>query len=436
MRPNAPQRADLPGGYAALDTAQVGRWLLETLGHFADHPVEAIIPVAHGAAIAGIRDGTAAFIPPDYEWDLPVAALAAYRGQRDPFPITGSPALPGGLNLGAQLHHLESAGLLAGTTLMPYPQYWAWLLSGEPVSEVSSLGCHTDLWSPEAGEFSPLARARGWDRQFAPIARAGEIIGTLRADLARATGLSPATRIHAGLHDSNAALLAVRGHPALAGHDATALSTGTWFIAMRSPLARVDAGLLPEDRDCLVNVDVAGQPLPSARFMGGREIELALRPGDGRVNLAADQPALLGAVPAVLASGAMLCPTLAPGTGPFPASRARWIGEPADPDAHRAAICLYAALVADASLDLIGSGGRLLIEGRFAGAEVFTRALAALRPHTQVLTAKAHNDVSYGALRLICPELPFDGELTRVKPLEGDLDDYRRTWRSCMEAPA
>ena len=78
----------------------------------------------------------------------------------------------------------------------------------------------------------------------------------------------------------------------------------------------------------------------------------------------------------------------------------------------------------------------MLIEGRFAGAEVFTRALAALRPHTQVLTAKAHNDVSYGALRLICPELPFDGELTRVKPLEGDLDDYRRTWRSCMEAPA
>ena len=59
-------------------------------------------------------------------------------------------------------------------------------------------------------------------------------------------------------------------------HDATVLSTGTWFVAMRSlvPGAGFDEGRLPEFRDCLINVDVRGRAVPSARFMGGREAEI------------------------------------------------------------------------------------------------------------------------------------------------------------------
>ena len=41
---------------------------------------------------------------------------------------------------------------------------------------------------------------------------------------------------------------------------------------------------------------------------------------------------------------------------------------------------LYAALVADVSLDLIGSRDTLLVDGRFAHAPVFVQALATLRP--------------------------------------------------------
>jgi sugar (pentulose or hexulose) kinase len=412
--------------YIPLDTAATADWLLESLGEFAGHPVEAIVPVAHGAAVAAVRNGALAFAPPDYEWELPRDCLAEYRAWRDPFEITGSPVLPAGLNLGAQLHYLEASFPkdFAEATLMPYAQYWAWLLSGSASSEVTSLGCHTDLWAPGAGDFSPLAKRRGWSARFAPLAGAGDVIGTLRPKLAERTGLSLDVRIHAGLHDSNAALVAARGYPELASGDVTVLSTGTWFVAIRSPTEPVNLTALPEERDCLVNVDVEGRPVPSARFMGGRELEL--------LGERIDAPGTPG-LAEVLESGAMVLPTHVPGCGPFPAGHGRWIECPADPAQQRAAVALYAALVADVSLDLIEARKQLLIEGRFAASEIFTRALATLRPDTQVFAASNEAGVSFGALRLIEPGLRPSGTLAAVEPLDIDLDCYRTRWLSHME---
>ena len=66
-------------------------------------------PGGHGAAFAAIKGGKLAFAPLDYEQEIPVQTLCDYRAQRDDFAQTGSPALPRGLNIGAQLHWLESA---------------------------------------------------------------------------------------------------------------------------------------------------------------------------------------------------------------------------------------------------------------------------------------------------------------------------------------
>jgi hypothetical protein len=115
--------------------------------------VEEIIPVAHGAAVAGIRNGVLAFAPPDYEWPIPDEVLAAYRAGRDAFAVTGSPAFPGGLNIGSQLHYLETLdpALFREAMLLPYAQYWAWRLSGVAVSEVTSLGS-----IPTCGHLLPM----------------------------------------------------------------------------------------------------------------------------------------------------------------------------------------------------------------------------------------------------------------------------------------
>jgi hypothetical protein len=170
--------------------------------------------------------------------------------------------------------------------------------------------------------------------------------------------------------------------------------------------------------------------------MGGREIELLIGGEAQQVDIAEDQAALLAAAPDVVRAGAMILPTLAPGCGPFPDGATAWVNRPAhcpaSSIASRAAACLYAALVADQSLALIGTRERLLIEGRFADAELFARALAALRPDLTVLVAGAQADLAFGALRLVDPDLVPAGTLRRVAPLDTDLTDYRAAWQAVI----
>ncbi len=431
-RPN--ERVDT-GVYGALDTGGIETFVAESLQGFANLvDVDAIIPVGHGAAAAIVDDSGLVLPPLDYEHPIPATIRHAYDEQRDSFAFTGSPALPDGLNLGAQLFFLESLqpGLLSGKRrIVPWAQYWSWVLSGVAASEVTSLGCHTDLWWPLARAPSQLATTRGWSDHLAPLQEAGAVLGTLRSEWAQRTGLSPKVRVYCGLHDSNAALVAARASMETAEQEVTILSTGTWFVAMRvpGPGEQVTCASLDEKRDCLVNVDVRSNPVPSARFMGGREIELLTGLDTRRIDVVPDQPALLASVPGVLASKAMVLPTLAPGCGPFPLGRGRWISMPSDETHRRAAVALYAALVADAALDLIGARERILVEGRFSESQVFVRALAALRPDARVFVCHPRSDVAFGALTLTEPGRQSPSGLVRIEPLAEDLTEYRARWR-------
>lgn len=427
------------GDHFVLDVAGIENWIAGILSDFATKGrIDAIIPVSHGAAAVIIRDGKLAYPPLDYEDSIPAPLRAEYDRARDPFALTGSPALPDGLNLGAQLYFLQSRhpDLLNGDSqILPWAQFWSWRLSGVARSEVTSLGCHTDLWCPNAGQPSPMAQRFGWADRFAPLARAGEVIGTLTPEWVLRTGLPAETRIYCGIHDSNAALVAARGFPEIAQNDSTVLSTGTWFVAMRTPApgAEIDFSRLDERRDCLINIDAEGCVVPSARFMGGREIEKLSGVDARRVDIKPDQPLLLAAVAEVVAKGSRVLPTFAPGFGPFPDGPGRMVDVPDAPHSRRAAVCLYVALMANVSLDLVGARGAILIEGRFAEAEVFVRALAALRPQDRVYVSNAHADVSYGALRLIGPELRPASMLVPVEPLQLDLTAYHRQWRQDVE---
>jgi sugar (pentulose or hexulose) kinase len=423
------------GRYWALDARGIEAWAALTLAEFATlAPIGTIIPVGHGAAAALVRRGKLACPPFDYESTIPPDVRIRYAEARDDFALTGSPALPNGLNLGAQLFWLEEmmpALVHEEVKILTWAQYWAWVLSGVVASEVTSLGCHTDLWRPATQEFSALAVRRGWAARFSRLHQASDILGTLLPEWTKRTGLAQDTQVLCGLHDSNAALLAARGSKVIANHEATVVSTGTWFVAMRSPLPGENSipFSIPEHRDCLINVDVSGKPIPSARFMGGRELEMLTASDGARLDQTEDQRRILGSVTKVIATDAMALPTLTPGFGPYPHARHRWRREPQDPDAHRAAAGLYAALVMQTSLSLIEAEGTILIEGRFAEADVFVRALAALLPKAAVYVSHAHNGVPYGALRLKNPNLPAPSQLRRVEPLPVDLTGYAADWK-------
>jgi sugar (pentulose or hexulose) kinase len=435
-RPNPRLEAD---GCGVLDSAGIERWLVSVLAKFAAcGPVDAIVPVAHGAGAALLHRNRLQSGPLDYEWSEVAADRPSYDRQRDPFEFTGSPALPAGLNLGVQLHWLESLGTanFRSSTIVPWAQYWAWVLSGVPACEVSSLGCHTDLWRPFDDAPSHLAAARGCAEQFAPRMPAHTVLGTLRKEWVDLTGLPPNVQVLCGLHDSNAALLAARGRSEIEGRDATVLSTGTWFVAMRSSITTRSASertagftapgttaRLAEGRDCLVNVDVNGAPVPSARFMGGRELELL----NAKSNA---EPAIASAV-RVIIDGDMILPTTVPGVGPFPNARHRNLAFKNSADMPALAQ-IYAALVTDVSLDLIGSCDCLIIEGRFAQAPVFTRVLASLRRDTRIWVSNIDDGVAQGALSLLNRSAP-KGALERIAPLEMDTDAYRARWREAAD---
>ncbi len=431
VRSNEPQQS--PSGYRTLDVAGVDAWLVESIRAFASlGPVARIVPVGHGAAAALVRNGQLFLDPMDYEEEIPDADRAEYDAQRDAFSETGSPALPLGLNLGAQLHRLEAltSEIPGDVQILPWPQYWAWRFCGVASSEVSSLGCHTDLWNPTQQSWSKLAARRGWAERLATVRQAGDVLGPITTGFSEETGLNSDCEVFCGLHDSNAALLAARGHPEIADGDATVLSTGTWFIAMRSltPGTDVDVTQLEEARDCLVNVDVHGRPTPSARFMGGREAELIAGINSFALTDGIKPEEFLRRLPGLVAECRPASPSFVHGVGPFPDRKGAWPERPQDPVDQRVLTHVYLALMTDASLDLIGSRERLLIEGRFAEDVVFVRTLASLRPEQRIYTSNAEHDVAFGALRLVDPELCLSTALTPVVPLDIDIEVCAARW--------
>lgn len=411
-------------GRPALDASGIEAWMragLKDLAGLAE--IVAIVPVAHGATAALIAgDGLAAPVL-DYEAEPPADVAAAYAAERDPFEVTLSPPLPQGLNLGLQLFWQDALYpklWSAKAQALLWPQYWAWRLCGERAAEATSLGCHTDLWRPYDGAWSDLAKRHGWGGRFGPLRPARAVLGAVRPELARAIGLGTDCKVLCGLHDNNASLNAVRGFAEVAGRAFALISTGTWFVTFQSGAdgrTRLDPA-----RDTLANVDVEGRPVPSARFMGGREYAVLLGDDMGATASLADAAA-------VVTAGVRTRPAFAPG-GPFPGEPGAILGAPQTPAQRAALASLHLALMSDIELDLVAADGPIVIEGRFADDPVFPAALAALRPDRTVYAVEGGGDaVALGAARLVWPDLAPAAPLRRVEPAPFDLTAYASAWR-------
>jgi sugar (pentulose or hexulose) kinase len=350
----------------------------------------------------------------DYEHRGPEALRPAYEALRPPFSATGSPALPMGLNLGAQLHWMlaQDAGLAARVAhVVTWPQFWGHRLTGEVACDLCSLGCHTDLWEPEAGRWSDLPARLGLAGRMAPPGRPGEVLGMLAPEVQAATGIGPVP-VLVGIHDSNASLL-----PHLAAREPpfAVVSTGTWVIAMAVGGAPVT---LDPARDTLVNVSAFGAPVPSARFMGGREHEMLLGPSPPEASEAE--------AAAVLARGVMLLPSVIPDSGPFQGRTARWTAEPQGADRSVAA-GYYLGLMAAECLAQIGATGPSVVEGPLAANRWF-RAMLATATGRAVEASEARTGTAVGAALLFAPaQARTRGAVTLPEPA---LQGYARAWRA------
>lgn len=198
--------------------------------------------------------------------------------------------------------------------------------------------------------------------------------------------MPPDISILCGIHDSNASLL-----PHLLAREApfAVVSTGTWVVAMavRGRPVPLDAA-----RDVLVNVNALGDPVPSARFMGGREYELICK---GRTF----EPTMEDRA-TVLRDAVMLLPSVEPSSGPFPGAVAQWTAEPATDGAIGVALSWYLALMTATCLDLVGADGDIIVEGTFAANPDYVAMLGSATGRPVVATQGNASGTSAGAARL------------------------------------
>jgi L-fuculokinase len=422
--PNVPLAPHSAWPYLRLDTEGAWSFLIDALRELgARFYIEAISTTTHGCAGVLMESDGPALPPLDYEFDGFAAVDANYDAARPPFDEARSPLLSRGLNLGRHIFYYERcypAQFKQATAFLTYAQYFGWRLGGTMASEVTSLGAHTDLWRPNEGDLSSLVDALGWRRLFPPMRKAWDTLGTIKREIAHATGLSADVRIICGAHDSNAALVP---HLLSRREPFTVVSTGTWVIIM----AVGGKGRLDPAADMLANVDVRGEPVPTARFMGGREFAILA----GETPADADETD----VAAMVASGVLALPAFTDQGGPFGARKGRIEGgTPATAQARTALATLYAALVTAHVLERLEAPGELIVEGGFTRSPAFAAVLARLMPDRRVLVAPAAAGAAAGAALLAhWGELHPAPQLEPARPwvLPG-LQAYRERWERAL----
>jgi sugar (pentulose or hexulose) kinase len=174
------------------------------------------------------------------------------------------------------------------------------------------------------------------------------------------------------------------------------VSTGTWVIAMAvgSPGKALDPA-----RDTLVNVSADGNPVPSARFMGGREYEIVTE--GQRAAWTGDD------VDAVFQNGIFLLPSVQEGSGPFPHRKAAWLGGELTPAQRHVAVSFYLALMTAVCLDLIDATGETIVEGPFAANDLYVKMLASATGRIVRTGSSSGTGTSIGAALLAAPTVTF-----------------------------
>jgi len=240
------------------------RWLFTK----PDFDVKAINFSAYGASFVNIdEDGNP--VTPLYNYLKPYPEELKNRfyndyGGQEAFSLqTASPVL-GSLNSGMQLYRLkhEKPEVFKQVKYsLHLPQYLSYLISGKPCSDITSIGCHTNLWDFQKNDYHQWVHKEGIDQKLAPISSYDETTKAVFPGNNYLVGI--------GLHDSSAALIPymVNFHEPF-----ILLSTGTWCITL-NPFNNTQLSIDELKQDCLCYLHYQGQPVKASRLFSGPEYE-------------------------------------------------------------------------------------------------------------------------------------------------------------------
>ena len=258
--------------YPHYDVESLKKFFITSLQQIAkSFDVNSIFTSTHGACIALMSKGVLVLPVLDYEFDGPEQYNNEYNDIRPKFKQTGSPRMDLGLNLGAQLFWQKNNfpdQFAKVDEILFWPQYWSFWLSGIASSEISYASSHSDLWDIRQNKFIDLTIFGLSPKiKYPPLMSASTILGPLRKDLVKQTGLPENIPVYCGAHDSSVSLIS-----ASFNHDlpCTILSTGTWITIFALGSDKID---IPEQPGLMISCDCFGNLVPNFRFPAGKIYE-------------------------------------------------------------------------------------------------------------------------------------------------------------------
>lgn len=184
-----------------------------------------------------------------------------YGGESLVAKQTASPVL-GNLNSGMQLYRLKYEKPNAFNKIkyaLHLPQYVSFVLTGKVYSEITGIGCHTNLWDFQQQQYHAWVKAEKIDNKFPEIKNSDDIGGFINESIPAGIGL----------HDSSSALI-----PYLISFTEPfiLLSTGTWCITL-NPFNHTQLTDYELHQDSLCFLSYKGKPVKASRLFAGYEHE-------------------------------------------------------------------------------------------------------------------------------------------------------------------
>jgi len=336
------------------------------------------------------------------EEKIPERLYRRYGGQDEFCRRTASPAL-GMLNSGIQVLWLKTVkpGIFSKVhSILHFPQYISYLVSGKIYSEHTSIGCHTGLWDFDNMDYHPWVSDYGLNLPMpVPVETVNEV---------EIEGRKLFCGI--GIHDSSASLA-----PYFTGNRGKFLlaSTGTWCINM-NPFNPEKLTVEQLDRDCLCYMSVTREPVKSSRLFLGHMHETGVRMLNEHFRTTEDffkdvkhDPELIKMLKARYSGDRRVFFNSGPGPGEFREKIDLFDFKSYDEAYHQLMIEL-ADLTTEA-INLIlpqkDDIGNIYITGGFSRNKIFISLMTRAFPLKKVYTSEINNGTALGAALVLLSSL-------------------------------
>ena len=260
-------------GFVCEDVHVLTQWVKAVLDEVLQNKkftIKAINFSGYGASFVYLDETGNVFLPlynylKPYSPQLQKQFYDTYGGESKVAKQTASPVL-GNLNSGMQLYRLKyekPAEFARIKYALHLPQYLSYILTNKAYTDITSIGCHTNLWDFKNNRYHAWVRQEGVESKLAAMLNCESIAGYANKTIP----------VGIGLHDSSAALI-----PYLAAFKEPfiLISTGTWCISL-NPFNHKPLTDYELHQDCLCYLTYEGIRVKASRLFAGYEHEQQIK---------------------------------------------------------------------------------------------------------------------------------------------------------------